>query len=415
MSMVWQAFAGVLSEEQQAQVVQRAIEDLRGVPVDVLRDRKRLWQKAHGAVLNVLQRLGWSANDAQIAALVSEVASRVSGLGFLEALLKPDKYSEVILNPDGRVFVQRRGQRYPEEMEYRPSLEEAMRVAETLAGLAGQQLSVANPTVNARLPRQEQDGFGGARVKILHPVLLVGEGYPSITIRLFYPRRILPKDLIEWEAAPEGVIKGLLDLTARKARIMVMGGTNMGKTTLLSALCEGIPREARILKVEDPEEIFLDHPNVVTIEPFYPSWAERKSTLSYTMSDAIADAMRMRPDWLIVGEVRRGRDVMNLLRAQMSGHPGLTSLHAYGPAEAVQTVETLVYNDLGIGRAGTKATLALALDVMVYLDWKDGKRRIMGVWEVGETLKGGDVRLRALYEYGASDSLEPVNRRLLGD
>lgn len=406
--------AGVLTDQQQQQVIQRALAALRDLDKQALRDRARLRQESHQAVLVALQQLGWSANEAQVAAMATEVVARMSGLGFLDALLKPEEFSEVILNPDGRLFVQRRGRRYPELVDYRPSLEEAMRVAEALAGMVGQQLSVANPTINARIPRQVEAGFGGARVKILHPVLVVGDGYPSITIRLFYPRRVRPEDLVAWKLAPEGIIQGLVELVARKARLMIMGGTNMGKTTLLSALCEGIPREARIIKVEDPEEIFLDHPGVVTIEPFYPSWAERKSTLAYNMADAIADAMRMRPDWLIVGEVRRGVDVMNLLRAQLSGHPGLTSIHAYGPQQAVQTIETLIYNDMGIGRAGTKSTLALAVDVMVYLDWHDGARRIMGIWEVGETLKGGDLRLRPLYEYGsANESLPPLQRRLL--
>lgn len=411
MVSVWQNLA--LTEEQQQRVVSRAIESLRGLDTAVVRDRQRLRQHARQAILQAIQTLGWVSNEAQVAAMTTEVVARVSGLGFMDDLLRPDEISEIVLNPDGTVFVQRRGQRLMEPVDYRPSLDEALRVAEALAGMVGQQFSVANPTINARLPRHEA-GFGGARVKILHPVLLVGDGYPSITVRLFYPRRVTPQDLITWDVAPEGVIRGLLDLVSRKARIMILGGTNMGKTTLLSALCEAIPREARIIKVEDPEEIFLDHPNVVTIEPFTPSWSERHSTVAYTMSDAIADALRMRPDWLIVGEVRRGRDVMNLLRAQLSGHPGLTSLHAYGPQQAVQTIETLVFNDLGIGRAGTKGSLALAVDLMIYLDWRDGRRRIIGIWEVGETLKGGDLRLRLLYEYGG-ETLEPVQRRLLGD
>ncbi len=413
---MWQSLVAGLNDEQQRRVVNSAIQTLRDISGDLTRDRRKLRARARQAVLQALGNLGWTTNDAQIAALVDEVVSRVSGLGFLDGLLRPDQYSEIMLNPDGSLFVQRREKRYPDMLDYRPSLEEALRVAEALAGMAGQQFSVANPTINARIPRQEDIGFGGARVKILHPILLVGSGYPSITVRLFYPRRITPQDLIDWEVAPEGVIKGLVELVGRKARIMAIGGTNMGKTTTLSALCDGIPRDARIVKVEDPEEIFLDHPNVTTIEPFSPSWAERRSKQAYHISDALADALRMRPDWLIVGEVRRGVDVMNLLRAQLSGHPGLTSIHAYGAKAAVQTMEELVYQDLGIGRSGTKGTLTLAVDVMLYLDWKDGKRRIMGVWELGETMKGGDVRLRTLYEYGAQQTaLEPVQRRLLGD
>ena len=418
---MWSNLVSALTEEQQRQVVQQAIEKMRGVDARTLRDRRALRQQVQHVVLTTLQGFGWSANEAQLAALVTEVMARVSGFGFLDDLLRPDEFSEIVLNPDGRVFVQRRDARYMEEHPYRPSLDEAMRLAEALAGLAGQQLSIVNPTVNVKIMRRAEDGFGGARVKILHPVLVVGGGYPSISVRLFYPRRILPQDLIAWGVAPEGVIQGLLELVARKARLMAIGATNSGKTTLLSALCEAIPREARIVKIEDPEEIFLDHPNVVTIEPHAPSFEERHSAQAYTISDAIADAMRMRPDWLILGEVRRGDDAMNLFRAQTTGHPGLTSLHAFGPDGAVTTLERLVYEDVGVGRSGTKAALALSVDVLVYRDWEDGpdgkpKRTIKGVWELEPKLKGGEVKFRPLYEHGTGQTtLEPVQRRLLGD
>ncbi len=414
---MWQSLLAGLNDEQQQRVVSEAIQLLRSVSTDVTRDRSKLRVRAHQAVLDALQSLGWSTNDAQVAALVTEVVSRVSGLGFLDGLLDPEKYTEIALNPDGSVFVQKRDARYMEPLDYRPSLDEAMRLAEALAGMAGQQLSVANPTVNVKIMRRTEEGFGGARVKILHPVLLVGEGYPSITVRLFYPRRVLPDDLIAWGVAPEGVIRGLVELVARKARIKVVGPTGSGKTTLLSALCEGIPREARIVKIEDPEEIFLDHPNVVTIEPFYPSRAERHSAMAYTISDALADAMRMRPDWLIVGEVRRGNDAMNLFRAQTTGHPGLTSLHAFDMDSLITTLETLVYVDMNVGKQGAKSSLAMAVDVVVHIDWLDDNRRVIqSVWELEPRLRGGDVKFRLLYEHGAGkETLEPVQRRLLGD
>ena len=408
----WGALAATLSDEQQAKVTADAVELMRGVAPEIVRDRGKLRNEARQAVLRALQSNGWTAGETMLAALTNAVVSRVSGLGFLDALLNPDKYTEIVLNPDGRVFVQERGMDFMTAVEYKPTVAEAMRLAEALAGMAGTQLSVANPTVNARIVREQ--GFGGARVKVLHPILTVGEGYPAISVRLFFPRLVQPEDLIAWEVAPEGVIRDLLALTGRGARIMVIGGTNMGKTTMISALCQGIPQDARIVKIEDPEEIWLEHPNVVTIEPFRPSWAERDKAAAYEIADAVADAMRLRPDWLIVGEVRRGRDVMNFLRAQLSGHPGLTSIHAYGPREAMDTIQTLVYNDLGIGKSGTKATVALAVDLMLYLDKADGKRRLMGVWEVDKELHGGDLKLKPLYEYGSgAERLAPMSRRLL--
>ena len=414
LTSTWGSLAATLSDQQQEKTVTDAVERMRGVAGEVLRDRARLRVEARQAVLRSLQANGWTAGEALLAALTNAVVSRVSGLGFLDAYLDPEKYSEVVLNPDGRIFVQPRDAEYMQAVDYRPSVAEAMRLAEALAGMAGTQLSVANPTVNARIVREE--GFGGARVKILHPVLVVGKDYPAISVRLFFPRLITPEDLIAWEVAPEGVIRGLVELVGRKARVLVIGGTNMGKTTMISALCQGIPQDARIVKIEDPEEIWLEHPNVVTIEPFRPSWAERDKAATYAIADAVADAMRMRPDWLIVGEIRRGRDAMNFMRAQLSGHPGLTSIHAYGPDEAMDTIQTLIYNELGVGKSGTKPTIALATDLMLYLDKRDGKRRLMGVWEVERKLRGGDVRLRPLYEYGSgATQLAPMEHRLMGD
>jgi pilus assembly protein CpaF len=228
---------------------------------------------------------------------------------------------------------------------------------------------------------------------LVHPILAPGRGYPAINIRLFEPRPVHPEQLIEWRMAPPAVIEALVAHVARKLRILVIGGTATGKTTLLSALCSGIPGEARVVKIEDPEEIWLDHPNVVTLEarPSPPG----SSVPPYTVKNGVDDAMRMSPNWLIVGEVRNGDAALALFRAQMSDHPGLSTFHAEGPDEAVFRMAVVMWADAQVRMEAAKAIFAQAVDLVVQVGWEGGYRQILGVWEV-MGLRGGDVKFQPL-------------------
>ena len=194
----------------------------------------------------------------------------------------------------------------------------------------------------------------------------------------------------------------------RQARLLVIGGTATGKTTILSALCSGIPKGARVVKIEDPEEIWLDHPHAVTIEarPAPPG----SSVPPYTLRDGVDDAMRMSPRWLIVGEVRKGDAAMSLFRAQMSDHPGLSTFHAEGPEQAVFRMAVIMFSDVGVEMAAAKAIFAEAIDLVVQVGWLDGRRQLLGVWEVERKLQAEQVQFRPLYYPGDADLL-PMTRR----
>jgi len=287
-------------------------------------------------------------------------------------------------------------------------LDEVWRAVEALIAPLGRAVSEATPTVNAKLPRRSLSAdFGGARVKILHPVIAPGEGYPSINIRLFEPRPVSPEQIIAWEVAPEAVIRGLVEAVGRKHRMLVIGGTATGKTTLLSALCAGIPPDSRVVKIEDPEEIWINHPNVVTIEarPSPPG----SSVPPYTLKDGVDDAMRMNPRWLVVGEVRTGDAGLALFRAQMSDHPGLSTFHAEGPDESVFRMAVILYADAHVRMEAAKSIFAQAVDMVVQVGWLDGRRQILGVWETASILKGGDVKFRTLYRPG-DEKLADIER-----
>ncbi len=403
--MSWHALPTRLAPEVQEQLVSEAVSRLKGLPLDVLRDRRQLQQQAAAVLGNVAARSGVGLSSDMLALLVNQAVSSLGGLGFLNDLLPPvrNDLNEISLTPEGEVWILPKGERYFQKMAIRPSKEAVFRAVEALLAPLGSSLTEATPSVDAKLPRMP--GMGGARVKVLHPVIAPGAGYPSINIRLFEPVPVPPEQLVSWGVAPEAVIRDLVELVGRGYRIMTIGGTATGKTTLLSALCSGIPKEARIVKIEDPEEIFLEHPHVVTIEarPTPPG----SDVPPYTIRDGVDDAMRMSPQWLIVGEVRRGDAAMSLFRAQMSDHPGLTTFHAEGPEQALTRLKVILGTDVGVGAEAAAAMFFEAVDLVVQIGWREERRQILGVWETQSTSR----TFRTLYRAGEDGVRPPEKER----
>jgi len=163
-----------------------------------------------------------------------------------------------------------------------------------------------------------------------------------------------------------------------------------------------------VVKIEDPEEIWLEHANVVTLEarPSLPG----SSVPAYTVKDGVDDALRMAPQWLVVGEVRQGDAGLALFRAQMSDHPGLSTFHAEGPEEAVFRMAVILFADAGVRMPAAKAIFSQAVDLVVQLGWSDARRQILGAWEVLPDLKAGDVQFRRLYAH-QNRQLAEIRRR----
>jgi pilus assembly protein CpaF len=194
-------------------------------------------------------------------------------------------------------------------------------------------------------------------------------------------------------------------------RILVIGGTVTGKTTLLAALCHGVPKTARVLKVEDPEEIWLDHPHVVTLEA-RPA-AAGSSVAPYLLKDLVDDSMRMSPRWLIVGEVRTGDAALALFRAQMSDHPGLSTFHAQSPADAVGRMAVLMMADAGVAMSAGVYLFERAIDLVVQVAWQEGVRKVVGVWETDGVVRDGDVaqvQFKQVYRQGG-EGMAPLSDR----
>ena len=384
-----------LPDTARGEIVDAAVGELDHLPLDVIRDRIRLRDEALRAVHAAVANLGRAVSETLVPTLVDQVVAKVGGLSFFHELLPPirNDLTEIMMNADGSLWGIKKDARNAERLEYHPDEQETWRAVEALLAPIGRAISKATPLVNAKIPRG--DGMGGARVHIVHPRLAPGSGYPVINIRIFEPKPVTLEQLLEWDVAPAHVLDALVGWVAGEYRLLISGATATGKTTILSAIANGIPRGARVVKIEDPEEIWIDHPHVVSLEARPAQIGS--NTPGVTVKDLVDSALRMSPRWLIVGEVRTGDVANTLFRAQMSDHPGLSTFHATDPRHAVHRMALIMFADEGIRMAAAKENFSQAIDLVAQIGWLEGRRQLVGVWAVRKELKGGDVAMDDVY------------------
>ena len=384
-----------IPDTARGEIVDAAVGELDHLPLDVIRDRTRLREEALRAVHAAVANLGRAVSETLVPTLVDQVVAKVGGLSFFHELLPPirNDLTEIMMNSDGSLWGIKKDARDAERLEYHPDEQETWRAVEALLAPIGRAISKATPLVNAKIPRG--DGMGGARVHIVHPRLAPGSGYPVINIRIFEPKPVTLEQLLEWDVAPAHVLDALVGWTANEYRLLISGATATGKTTVLSAISNGIPRGARVVKIEDPEEIWIDHPHVVSLEARPAQIGS--NTPGVTVKDLVDSALRMSPRWLIVGEVRTGDVANTLFRAQMSDHPGLSTFHATDPRHAVHRMALIMFADEGIRMAAAKENFSQAIDLVAQIGWLKGRRQLVGVWAVRKELKGGDVAMDDVY------------------
>ena len=333
------------------------------------------------------------------AALAARVAERAVGLGPLEPLLRDPAIDEILICGTAPVWVERGGRL--EQTSVRFATEGDLRhVIERILAPLGRRADEAEPLCDARLP-------DGSRVNVVLPPLAL-DG-PLLTIRRFRPRGFAPDDLV----AHGTVTPPLLDLLGRavaaRCTLLVCGGTGSGKTTTLGALAAFVDPAERVVTIEDAAELRLTLPHVVRLEARPPNLEGRGEV---TIRRLVRNALRMRPDRLIVGEVR-GPEALDLLVALSTGHAGsLCTIHAGSAAEALRRLETLaLMADVGLPLAAIRDQVADAIDLIVRQERAaDGRRRIVEVAEVVRVAGGPAVR--DLYTLRAG---RPTWRAPLGD
>jgi len=334
-----------------------------------------------GAVLGLVRREAPLLGGAALADVVDRVHARVRGLGPLEPLLADPEVTEVMVNGPGPVWVERRGvlERLDVVLD-QPTIEHLI---ERIVGPLGLRVDRAAPVVDARLP-------DGSRVNAVVPPLAV-DG-PCLTIRRFGARGV------ELDAVcPPGVAALLRWAVRSRCNVLVAGGTGAGKTTLLNALAAEIPPGERVVTVEDAAELRLPREHVVRLEA-RPANAEGAGEVR--VRDLVRNALRMRPDRIIVGEVR-GAEALDMLQALNTGHDGsLTTVHANSPTDALRRVETLaLMAGVGLPHAAVREQVASALEVVVHqARLPDGSRVVESVTEVVRA--AGGIGTREMYRRG---------------
>ena len=331
------------------------------------------------------------ATSAVVDAVVDRVLARTVGLGPLEPLLADAEVTEVMVNGPGCVWIERRGAVEATDVCLDRGTIELL--VERIVAPLGLRADRTSPLVDARLP-------DGSRANVIIPPLAI-DG-PCITIRRFGAKAIPLSDLCP-AAVTELLTAGVLD----RANIVVSGGTGAGKTTLLNALAAAIPADERIVTVEDAAELRLPGRHVVRLEA-RPANADGVGAI--TVRALVRNALRMRPDRIVVGEVR-GAEALDMLQAMNTGHEGsLSTCHANSPVDALRRVETMVMMaDVGLPLGAIREQLVSALDVVVHVARRpDGHRGIVAVAEV--TSDSGRVRLLA-DEHRVIASPERASRR----
>jgi pilus assembly protein CpaF len=355
----------------------------------------------HERIRALVDREAGLLDDDDRARLVARVAERSFGLGPLEALLADPTVDEIMVNGPAHVWVERSGRIEPTAARFASEGELRHAIERILAPL-GRRVDEAEPLVDARLP-------DGSRVNIVvAPLALDGS---VVTIRRFRGRGFGPDELVAngtW-AAP---LRDLLaSAVAARCNLLISGGTGSGKTTMLNALTEFIGDGERIVTVEDAAELRLRHAHVVRLEA-RPASLEGRGEV--TVRRLVRNALRMRPDRIVVGEVRGG-EALDMLSAMSSGHDGsLSTVHAGSPEEALRRVETLaLMAGLGLPHAAIREQVAEALDLVVHqARMPDGGRRVVAVSEVVRVAGGAATRPLYTLRDGRPTWRAPLGDRL---
>jgi pilus assembly protein CpaF len=319
--------------------------------------------------------------------LVEEVRHELFGLGPLEPLLADPTVSDILVNAPQNIYIERGGRLVRTEVAFKDD-EHLMRVIERIVSSVGRRIDESSPMVDARLK-------DGSRVNaIIPPLALDG---PVLSIRRFGSDPLRMSKLIELNAVTKDMADMFEMCVRARLNILISGGTGAGKTTLLNALSAYIPEDQRIVTIEDSAELQLQQPHVVRLETRPPNIEGRGEV---TQRDLVKNALRMRPDRIVIGEVRGGESI-DMLQAMNTGHDGsLTTVHANTPRDALVRLETMIQmTGMRLSDRAMRQQIASALDLVIQAArLSDGTRRVTSISEI-TGMEGDVITMQEIFQF----------------
>jgi len=378
---------------------QKLLEDLdRRELINV--DEEELSEFVVQYVADSLASENWPLNDQERRQLVDDLIEETIGVGPLAPLLADPAVTDVLVNGPYRVFIERFGRLEETDVRFRDS-DHLVRIIQRIAARVGRRIDESSPMVDARLP-------DGSRVNAtLPPVTIDG---PTLSIRRFGRRRLRSDDLMQLGMFSPAMRELLRFIVRGRKNLIISGGTGSGKSTFLSAVAEAIPETERIVTIEDAAELQLDQGHVVRMETRPPNVEGQGRIVA---RDLLINALRMRPDRIIVGEVRGG-EALDMLQAMNTGHDGgMTTIHANSPRDALSRLETMVLMaGIDLPSRAIREQTASAIDIIVQIRrYEDGVRRVQSLSElVG--MEGDTPQLQEIFRFVPRGK---QNRRIIGD
>lgn len=348
----------------------------------------RLQLRALAAHLCARQEV--SLNGEQREAMVSEIMDEIYGFGPIESLMTDPVVTDIMINGPDRILVERNGLLEPTPLRFADSAH-LMRFIHRLVGRAGRRIDESNPIVDARLP-------DGSRFNaVIPPLALCG---PTVSIRRFGNRRLQIDDMIRFGSLAPAMADFLILAVRGRMNIIVAGGTGAGKTTLLNCMSRFIPDTQRVVTIEETAELSLQQPDVVPLETRMPNMEGRGAV---TQRDLLRNALRMRPDRIIVGEVR-GAEVLDMLQAMNTGHDGsMSTVHANDTRETLDRLELMIaLSGAELPSRISRQYITNAVDIIIHVTrLHTGERRITRISEVSG-IRDGEYKVDDIFVFRIS-------------
>ncbi|MFC3069158.1 CpaF family protein [Phenylobacterium soli] len=349
--------------------------------------RETLRAEIRGAVASLLDEEKRLLSPAQTDQLVEDVLDELLGLGPLEPLLKDDTVNDILINTHTTVYVERNGRLQLTDTAFQDT-RHLVRIINKIVSAVGRRIDESQPMVDARLA-------DGSRVNAIIPPLAV-DG-PLVSIRKFAAMPIHMGRLVELGSLDEDMAKLLAAVVAGRRNVVISGGTGAGKTTLLNALSAYIPDEERIITIEDSAELQLQQSHVGRLETRPPN-IEGKGEIP--QRELVRNALRMRPDRIVVGEVRGG-EAFDMLQAMNSGHEGsMTTVHANTPRDAISRLEQMIgMAGLELSPRAVRQQIASAIHIVIQAErMEDGARRVVSISEI-VGMEGDIITMQEIYQF----------------